>query len=139
MDVPVIGVGGVNRGLDAIEMLMAGASAVGVCTAAMMRGPEVFGKIAAEIDAWLGAHGYASVADVRDLALVSAEATWAAGHPEVEEAACNGCDLCVISCPYEAIEVEGKLAVIDLDRCARCGLCVTRCHHGAIAWSATAS
>ena len=135
VEVPIIGVGGVNHGLDAIEMLMAGASAVGVCTAAMMRGPTAFGKIAAEMDAWLDAHGYASVDDIRGRALPSAELTMATGQPVVESAACNGCDLCVLSCPYEAIEMVDKLAVIDLDRCAHCGLCVTRCHHGAIAWA----
>ena len=37
--VPVIGVGGVSHGIDAVEMLMAGASAVQVCTAAIMHGP----------------------------------------------------------------------------------------------------
>ncbi len=43
--VPVIGVGGVGHGIDAVEMLMAGASGVQVCTAAILHGPSVFGKI----------------------------------------------------------------------------------------------
>ena len=49
VELPVIGVGGVSRGTDAVEMLMAGASAVQVCTAAILRGPGVFGKIAREL------------------------------------------------------------------------------------------
>jgi dihydroorotate dehydrogenase (NAD+) catalytic subunit len=136
VDLPIIGVGGVSSGIDAIEMLMAGASAVGVCTAAMLRGHGVFGKIAEETGAWLDAHGYASVGDVRGLALRSAEAWWEAGRPEVIEEACNGCDLCGPSCPYDAIIVEDGLARIDHDRCERCGLCLTRCHRGAISWVA---
>ena len=37
-------------------------------------------------------------------------------------------------CPYHAIELVEKLAVIDLAACARCGLCVTRYRRGAIEW-----
>ncbi len=68
VDLPVIGVGGISRGEDAIEFIMAGAWAVGVCTAAIMRGNHVYGKIAEEMNAWLDAHGYASVNEIRGLA-----------------------------------------------------------------------
>jgi ferredoxin len=96
----------------------------------------VFGKIVSEMDAWLDAHGYAAVRDVRGLALRSAESWWAAGWPVVNEDACNGCDLCEPSCPYEAIGVVDELAFIDYERCQRCGLCLTRCHRDAISWEA---
>jgi len=132
--IPVIGVGGVGHGIDAVEMLMAGASAVQVCTAAMLHGPGVFGKIARELDTWLDEHGYASAAELRGLANPAMPAAWAAGKPVVAEGPCNGCDLCASACPYDAIEVVEKLAVIDLAACARCGLCVTRCRRGAIEW-----
>lgn len=36
VNVPVIGVGGIFTGEDAIEMMMAGASAVQMCTAAIL-------------------------------------------------------------------------------------------------------
>ncbi len=132
--IPIIGVGGVGRGTDAIEMLMAGASAVGVCTAAILHGPEVFGKIARELDGWLDEHGYASAAELTGLALEAMPSAWSGGRPVVSEAPCNGCELCAMACPYDAIEVIDKLAVIDLEACARCGLCVTRCRRGAIEW-----
>ena len=132
--VPIIGVGGVSRGIDAVEMLMAGASAVQVCTAAMLHGPGVFGKIAAELDSWLDEHGYASAVELTGVALGAMPAAWSAGRPVVHEGPCNGCDLCAMACPYDAISVVDKLAVIDLEACARCGLCVTRCRRGAIEW-----
>ncbi len=69
VDLPVIGVGGVSRGEDAAEFLMAGASLVQVCTAAILRGPQVYGKIAAQLGDWLDGHGYASAAALRGLAL----------------------------------------------------------------------
>jgi dihydroorotate dehydrogenase subfamily 1 len=132
--VPVIGVGGISHGIDVVEMLMAGASAVQVCTAAMLHGPGVFGKLARELDAWLDEHGYATAAEIRGLASAGMGDAWSAGRPVVMPGPCNGCDLCSVSCPYDAISVVDKLAVIDFDACARCGLCVTRCRRGAIEW-----
>jgi len=132
--IPVIGVGGVSHGIDAVELLMAGASAVQVCTAAILHGPAVFGKIAAELNGWLDDHGIAAVTEIRGLAANGMSAAWAAGKPVVSAGPCNGCDLCAVSCPYDAITVVDKLAVIDLAACARCGLCVTRCRRGAIEW-----
>jgi hypothetical protein len=46
---PVIGVGDISRGDDALEWMMAGTSAVGVCTAAIMRGHQVYGEIAGQM------------------------------------------------------------------------------------------
>jgi dihydroorotate dehydrogenase subfamily 1 len=69
VDLPIVGVGGIGRGEDAIEFIMAGASVVQVCTAAILRGPGVYGKIASQLNDWLDHHGYASVDDVRGLAV----------------------------------------------------------------------
>jgi dihydroorotate dehydrogenase (NAD+) catalytic subunit len=49
---PIIGTGGVLTGEDAIEMIMAGATLVGVGTAVYYRGVECFGLIADEMIAW---------------------------------------------------------------------------------------
>jgi dihydroorotate dehydrogenase subfamily 1 len=132
--VPVIGVGGISHGIDAVDMLMAGASAVQVCTAAILHGPGVFGKIVRELDGWLDEHGYATAAELRGLAVEGMSTAWSEGKPVVTPGPCNGCDLCAVSCPYDAITVVDRLAVIDYDACACCGLCVTRCRRGAIDW-----
>jgi dihydroorotate dehydrogenase subfamily 1 len=134
VDIPVIGCGGVSRGTDAIEMLMAGASAVQVCTAAILRGPTVFGRIAEEMRAWLGRHGYARPDDVRGLAL-GRDATRATGAPVLAVELCNGCGLCEISCTHGAIRMADGKAVIDAELCERCGLCLSRCRPGALLWS----
>lgn len=60
-DVPIIGTGGVFTGEDAIEMLMAGASAVGIGTAAYSRGPGVFKKVCVEMNEWMEERGYSSL------------------------------------------------------------------------------
>ncbi len=45
---------------------------------------------------------------------------------------CTGCRLCVKFCPFGAIEIKDKKAVIDLNRCNLCGACVEPCKFKAI-------
>lgn len=45
---------------------------------------------------------------------------------------CTGCTLCVRVCPFSAIKVENKKAIIDLSKCNLCGACVDSCKFTAI-------
>jgi dihydroorotate dehydrogenase (NAD+) catalytic subunit len=65
VDVPIIGTGGVTNGVDAAEMLMAGATVVGVGSAVWYRGVDAFGQINAELAALMAQQGYPSVASLR--------------------------------------------------------------------------
>lgn len=60
---PVIGTGGVSNGRDAAEMLLAGASAVGVGTATFAE-PRAMLRIAAELDTWCAQRGVSRVASL---------------------------------------------------------------------------
>jgi heterodisulfide reductase subunit A-like polyferredoxin len=136
VDLPIIGVGGISTGVDAIEFLMVGASAVGVCTAAILRGPTVFGRIADGIATWLDQHGYTSLADVRGLAIRrwrTREFRTTHVAPALDVEACTGCGRCETSCVYYAIHVLDGKAVISSELCYGCGLCVTRCPVRALA------
>ncbi|WP_020587313.1 dihydroorotate dehydrogenase [Desulfobacter curvatus] len=57
VSIPIIGLGGISTGEDAIEIIMAGATLVGIGTAVRYRGITVFDKVNKEIDDWLAAHG----------------------------------------------------------------------------------
>jgi dihydroorotate dehydrogenase (NAD+) catalytic subunit len=135
VNLPIIGVGGIARGVDAIEMMMAGASCVQACTAAILRGPAVYGEIVKQMDEWLDEHGYQSVAEVRGLTLRKLGQrtlrTYAIA-PSLNLDVCNGCGLCETSCIYGAIRVADKKAVLDTAACSGCGLCATRCRPGAL-------
>lgn len=68
--VPVIGIGGVSNWDHALQMILAGATAVGIGSAVYGGGPEVFGQIAGDLERELSARGIGSLQDVRGAAHV---------------------------------------------------------------------
>jgi dihydroorotate dehydrogenase (NAD+) catalytic subunit len=64
VSVPVIGLGGVAHGTDALQYVLAGASLVGVGTAAM-RDPRTPERIVRELAEWCDSHGVRRISDLR--------------------------------------------------------------------------
>ncbi|MDU3802431.1 4Fe-4S binding protein [Paraclostridium bifermentans] len=129
VNIPIIGVGGITCGRDVAEMMMAGASAVQTCTEAILKGPQVYGKIARELNEFLELNGYSDVNEIKGLAHKKVQEMEFRTHavaPQVDQDKCIKCKKCVTSCVYEAIEIGDEM-VIDEDKCFGCGLCVTRC------------
>lgn len=62
--IPIIGTGGMLNGRDAIEMMMAGATLVGVGTAVYYRGVEVFRVMEEEMREWCKKNGVKDVSEV---------------------------------------------------------------------------
>jgi len=61
---PVLGVGGVSSGADALQYILAGASLVGVGTAAL-RDPRAPERILKELEAWTAKHGVTDIQTLR--------------------------------------------------------------------------
>jgi dihydroorotate dehydrogenase (NAD+) catalytic subunit len=68
VDIQIIGTGGITDGKDAIEMVMAGATAVGIGTACYYHGPAVFAKICKEMEQWMKQHNIKSLEEIRGVA-----------------------------------------------------------------------
>jgi dihydroorotate dehydrogenase subfamily 1 len=146
LKVPIIGVGGIRTGRDVIEFMMAGASAVQICTQNIYEGPPMWARLIKEMKAWLDAKGYETARELTGAYIRNLEAegvglqegvgTVGRVHfegppPTVIPEKCTLCDLCVKSCEYDALRINKEedpdAVIVEGDRCFVCGLCVTVC------------
>ena len=126
----VIGVGGIETADDVIEFLLAGASAVQLLSAALLKGKQLYKKIINDLPKRLEAYGFDSIESVINHGLTK-DVKYKRNVPELIEEKCVKCDLCVKICPYFAIEMLDKIT-FDADKCFECGLCVVKCPTHAI-------
>jgi dihydroorotate dehydrogenase (NAD+) catalytic subunit len=65
VSLPIIGTGGVSTGIDAAEMIMAGATLVGVGSAIWRDGPAVFGRMIRKLETFMEQEGYNKIEEMR--------------------------------------------------------------------------
>jgi dihydroorotate dehydrogenase (NAD+) catalytic subunit len=63
--IPIIGLGGIENADDAIEMIMAGATLVGIGSAVRRHGLSVFSKVTKGMAAWMKENGFKNLEDLR--------------------------------------------------------------------------
>ena len=128
--VPVVGTGGVGQAQDVVEMIMAGATAVGVHTAPLLRGLNWFSKTLIRLEQWLDDHDHTHLSGLQGLILSHLQK--AASHSPLtfifDAEMCTRCERCVTVCAYNArhLTPQGEM-FLDEDICRSCGLCVTVC------------
>jgi dihydropyrimidine dehydrogenase (NAD+) subunit PreA len=139
--VPIVGTGGVINAEDVVELLMAGANAVGVCTAPILQGMKWFSKTNDELCAWLDAHGYTSSQPIFQKAIhnLPLEDDTEGLDFRFDPTKCTLCGQCVVACSYDARQVIGETSrspdismLLDKQACRDCGLCVETCVTGAL-------
>jgi dihydroorotate dehydrogenase (NAD+) catalytic subunit len=64
INIPIIGVGGITTGEDAIEYIMAGATALQIGSAVYYRGVDVFNKVCQEIKEWMKKLGIKNLTEI---------------------------------------------------------------------------
>lgn len=135
---PVIGVGGISSVHDIVKYVMAGASAVQICSLAILNGQQVYGELAKELSQWMDDHGYDDLEsligifhrkkDRKQYFLNEGDQL----YPVIEIEKCNLCDRCVRSCIHHAIKFEEQEFWVDQSKCVSCGLCVSLCPKAAL-------
>jgi dihydroorotate dehydrogenase subfamily 1 len=121
----VIGVGGIQSAEDVIEFLLAGASAVQMLSAALLKGKGLYQKIIDQLPKTLEKFGFDSIEQVKNTVLHN-PFEFKGVVPTLKEDQCIQCMLCKEVCPYHAITFN-DIITIDEQRCFRCGLCVSKC------------
>ena len=134
-DVPVVGTGGAGQAKDVAEMMMAGATAVGVHTAPLLQGLAWFDRTLARLERWLEAHGYTSLTELNGLVLPHLQEPLS--HVPLtftfDAETCTECGQCVIVCAYRARHLTSQMEMmLDNTLCRSCGLCASVCPTGAL-------
>jgi len=141
IDLPVIGIGGISGWRDAAEYLLAGASAVQVCTAVMWHGFGIVREMQSGLSSYLAGKGVSTPDQIRGLALGRLRS-----HQSLNRAArirpslsartrCTSCGRCVIACRdggYHAIALHDGNPEFDYSLCDGCSLCSQVCPESTI-------
>lgn len=130
----LIGMGGITKGRDALEMLQAGATALGICTAPIIRGLGYIETLKKELSELLDRYGYSSVKEAsrRSLEFDDINGDYPSTGFQFDSSKCNHCGRCVACCPYGARTLSEDANLVDANRCRSCGLCFSVCPKGAI-------
>jgi dihydropyrimidine dehydrogenase (NAD+) subunit PreA len=139
--IPVLGTGGIMDWKHAVEMIMFGATATGLCTSLMIHGFEVLSEIEKKIGEFTENAGFHRIEDFRGLALknvcsFSTEVEIMPIVANVDKDVCNGCGLCLkpAHCGLErrAIRIIAGKAEVEREQCLGCGTCYYICPAKAI-------
>lgn len=141
------GMGGVIKAEDAVEFLMVGCQAVGLCTVGIMQGVEVCEKLIASLKKLLAELGFKSLQEAVGAALPNfpvkaLEPTRGEQEAGMESDSkyaflfkanvCTKCQRCVAVCSYDARTLQDGVMRVNRDECRNCGVCLSVCPTGAL-------
>lgn len=132
LKIPIIACGGVTQAEDAIKMIMAGASAVQIYSAAHLEGknaPKFFNKFIDDFKKWMDVHGYDDVKQLKGILLpkLLRPDQMNAIIPIWSDKSCTKCGKCINICLEDAIDFTENEVNINSSKCIGCGACVSIC------------
>ncbi|MDY7078783.1 MAG: 4Fe-4S binding protein [Chloroflexota bacterium] len=135
VDLPVVGVGGVNQAEDVVEVTMVGGTVVGMVAAPLLRGLRVFDRVEGQLREHLAGRGLADINALRGLThrRVAQEGMRYDARAAIDPDKCTNCGLCARVCFKQAPLEEDGSTRIRAVRCVGCGLCASVCPQSAIA------
>jgi dihydroorotate dehydrogenase/Pyruvate/2-oxoacid:ferredoxin oxidoreductase delta subunit len=133
---------GVRYWTDAVELLMAGAQVVELCTIAFVYGLNIVKDFLADVESFMDRKGYDSIDSLRGKALAKQlkpsqiKDTVIPVFAGILPKKCKACGRCEEVCAYCAAKVVYKngvgMAKIDKMKCVGCTLCAQVCPYDAI-------
>jgi dihydropyrimidine dehydrogenase (NAD+) subunit PreA len=139
-NMPISGMGGIEKWQDAVEYLMVGARTLQVCTAVMWYGFRIIRDLTKYLTNFMKEKGYKTVEEMVGKALPKIS-TWTdlpKLPPVVAWINPKKCEMgkeCLIACAdagYQAIRVEENRLIVDPEKCDGCGLCAVVCGANAV-------
>lgn len=146
-DFVLIGSNGAANGEDAIRFLYTGASAVQLCTTVMINGYGIVKRIISDLEKHMNAQGFKNVREMvgmaADQAYTLQDLKDHKRYANVDRTKCVGCGKCADRCPWNAIQIIDRKAVVkrkepidyrdySLSGCVGCGLCTSLCPTSAL-------
>jgi dihydroorotate dehydrogenase (fumarate) len=137
LSIPIAASGGAFDAQGVIKMILAGATVVQICSAVVVEGYSVIGRLVSRLAEYLDSHAHRSVHEIRGLAcnyLTPIEDVDRHNryYATIDPDACTGCGLCMRVCVYGAVAEAGSVCQIDPAACDGCGLCAELCPSNAI-------
>lgn len=127
---PIIGMGGVCTWEDCIEMVMAGANMVGLCSSLVTRGSGVIGEMNRGIDTYLQAKNLQDLQQIQGVVRrhISSVDLQQDLPLSFQPQHCTQCGQCAQVCVYHAWELNSQgFPVFQPDLCSKCGMCLSLC------------
>ncbi|HXY73914.1 MAG TPA: 4Fe-4S binding protein, partial [Dehalococcoidales bacterium] len=135
--IDLIATGGLTVPEHTVEAMMLGARATETATAVMYSGRGFLKRQIRFLHRYMETQGYHSVEDFIGLGLKyitpAEKVDFKIGkiYAEVDSLKCTGCGICADQMCL-AMEMEDKIAKVNIDDCLGCGMCVALCPKGAV-------
>jgi len=134
VDVPVVGVGGVCDTDSAIQMIMAGATGVGMVTSPLVSGLKKYRTISDGLTAFLKDRNFDYVDEIRGLTrkITTKRKISEKYKALIDDKTCINCGACGKICYSRAVMAEEEYHRVDRLLCTGCGLCSGVCPENAV-------
>ncbi len=136
VDVPVVGVGGVTDTDSALQMMMAGATGVGMMTNPMLKGLGVYRDIQGGLESYVRDRGLAHILEIRGRAGRENDRRGVTTEYRavIDGDECINCGACTKVCYNRAITRREDRHEVNRLKCTGCGLCAGVCPVGAVTY-----
>lgn len=134
VDIPVLGVGGVTDTDSALQMIMAGATVVGMVTEPILKGFRVFAGVEEGLAKFLEGKNLADISTIRGLThrRIGERQVSTLLRAEIDIQKCTSCGKCERVCYVSAVREDNGRFSVRRETCVGCGLCASVCPVSAI-------